>query len=205
METPDEDLVAKCQAGSTAAFEALVRRYQPRLLRFLEGQLGNREDARDITQRSFIQAHASLSRFKPGRRFAPWLFAIARSESIDFLRHVGARQRLSARLEDEPEPSPVSNPASQLDERERVEERWRWIRARLDARSSEILWLHIQEEMDPGGIARVTGLTRSHVKVLLFRARAALRRQLELENGNPFANRPAEAGPSLTQPEMIRP
>jgi RNA polymerase sigma-70 factor, ECF subfamily len=205
MEVPDEDLVAKCQAGSSAAYETLVRRYQPRLLRFLEAQLGNREDARDITQRSFIQAHASLSRFKPGRRFAPWLFAIARSEGVDFLRHLGARRRLWERMEDEPEPSPVPDPASQLDERERVEERWCWIRARLDARSSEILWLQIQEEMNPGEISRVMGLTRSHVKVLLFRARSALRRHLELENRHPFAKRPPAADRSLSQPEMIQP
>jgi len=185
MEESDEALVAACLAGSAGAFETLVRRYQPRVLRFLESQLGNREDARDVTQRAFLQAYGSLARFKAGSRFSPWLFAIARHQGIDHLRHTGARRDLNRRLADNAEAATAIDPAAVLDAREGVEERWRWVRGHLDERSFQILWLQIQEEMETGDIARVMKLTRSHVKVLLFRARKTLRRHFDAESSLP--------------------
>lgn len=182
MEENDETLVAASLAGSTGAFETLVRRYQPRVLRFLENQLGNHEDARDCTQRVFLHAYESLARFKPGLRFAPWLFAIARFQGIDQLRHTGARRDLTKRFTNHEDVSSSSpDPASLLDAREGIEQRWHWVRDHLDDRSFQILWLLIQEEMDTRDIARVMKLTRSHVKVLLFRARKTLRRQFDAE------------------------
>jgi len=205
MEGSDEELAAQSRAGSTAAFEALVRRYQPRLLRFLEKQVGNREDARDITQRSFLQAYAGLARFKPGRPFAPWLFHIARCEGIDFLRHIRARRCLHERFGEESVHQSDSNPAARLDEEERVGERWRWIRTRLDARSFEILWLHIQEEMEIRDIASVVGLTGGHVKVLLFRSRSSLRRHFDSENPALFTELTRLPDSPIRQPDILQP
>lgn len=181
-EESDEALAAASQAGSITAFETLVRRYQPRILRFLENQLGNHEDARDITQQAFLQAYRSLARFKLGSPFAPWLFAIARYQGIDFLRHRGSRRDLDQRFAQEAESKDVPDPATLLDINERIEQRWQWVRQHLDQRSYQILWLHLQEEMEIRDIAEVMKLTRSHVKVLLFRARRTLRGQFESEN-----------------------
>ena len=205
MEDSDEELVAQSRAGSTAAFEALVRRYQPRLLRFLEKQVGDREDARDITQRSLLQAYAGLARFKPGRPFAPWLFHIARCEGIDYLRHIRARRSLHERFSEEDARQPDSNPAARLDEEERVGERWRWIRSHLDARSFEILWLHIQEEMEIRDIARVVGLTSGHVKVLLFRSRSYLRRHFDSENTPLFTELTLPPDSQMPHPDILQP
>lgn len=182
MDDSDETLVAASLEGSTAAFETLVRRYQPRVLRFLEHQLGNREDARDVTQRVFVHAYESLARFKPGACLAPWLFAIARFQGIDQLRHIGARRDLGKRFADHADATVAApDPASLLDAREGIEQRWRWVRDHLDERSFQVLWLLIQEEMDTHDIARVMKLTRSHVKVLLFRARKSLRGRFDAE------------------------
>lgn len=204
MEGSDEELAAQSKAGSTAAFESLVRRYQPRLLRFLEKQVGDREDARDITQRSLLQAYAGIARYNPDRPFAPWLFHIARCEGIDFLRHIRARRSLHERFGEEDLCQPDSNPADRLDEEERVGKRWRWIRSRLDARSFEILWLHIQEEMEIRDIARVVGLTRGHVKVLLFRSRTCLRRHFDSEKPPLFTEPNRLTGSQIPQPDILK-
>jgi RNA polymerase sigma-70 factor (ECF subfamily) len=182
MSESDEGLLVRCQRGSLRAFELLVLRYQPRVLRFHEKQLGDREDAKDVTQRTFLQVHASLGRFKPGLRFAPWLFTIARRQGIDFLRQMGSRRRVHEQLLSEPEPVTGADPQTLLGQREEVDAIWRWIWKNLDQRSAELLWLRIQEELDLPEIAMVMKLTRSHVKVLLHRARRSLLRTLSRES-----------------------
>lgn len=174
MDETDEELLARCQKGSIRAFESLLHRYQPRVLRFLERQLGNLEDAKDVTQRTFLQVHGSLSRFESGKRFSPWLFTIARRQGIDFLRQAGSRRRVHQQLVVEPGLAGGADPQKLLAQQEDVAAIWQWIRTHLDERSAEILWLRIQEELDLAGIAKVTNLSRSNVKILLHRARKSL-------------------------------
>lgn len=175
MEDPDQDLVARCQGGDLGAFESLVKRYQPRILAFLQRQVGCREDAEDVTQRTFLQAYQSLDRFDPRYRFSPWLFTIARRQGIDFLRHSGSRRKTHEQLKAQPPPANGPDPSSLADQKEEIDHIWRWVWANLDSRSREILWLSIQEDLDLAEVARVMKLTRAHVKVLLFRARKSLR------------------------------
>lgn len=196
MEESDEDLVAHSQQGSIHAFESLVRRYQPRVLHFLEKQLNNRQDAEDVTQKTFIHAHASLSRFITGHRFAPWLFTIARRQGIDAMRQSGSRRRLAEKLLSEPPTEAATDPSGLLGQQESVEEIWRWIWSQLDPRSCEILWLRIQEEMDLPEIAKVMEISHSHTKVLLHRARKSLNKSLFPSSlGSPYHRTAIVASP----------
>ncbi|MEJ6579154.1 MAG: sigma-70 family RNA polymerase sigma factor [Akkermansiaceae bacterium] len=181
MDESDEDLLARCQTGSIRAFETLLHRYQPRVQRFLERQIGSLEDAKDITQRTFLQVHSSLSRFQAGSRFSPWLFTIARRQGIDFLRQAGSRRRVHEQLVKEPGLDGGADPHELLTQQEEVEAIWQWIREHLDERSTEILWLRIQEDLDLWGIAKVTNLSQSNVKVLLHRARKSLLKNFSVD------------------------
>lgn len=173
-EPSDEELVERAREGSIHAFEVLVRRYQPRIRGFLEKQLGNSEDAEDVTQRTFLQVYSGLDRFKPGHQFRAWLFTIARRRGIDFLRQLGTRQKMEQQFRDEQLPDSGPNPRTVVGGMETVDELWLWISDRLDARSREILWLKIQEELEIKEIAKIVKLTQTHVKVLLHRARKTL-------------------------------
>lgn len=55
----------------------LVQRYQALVLRVCERMLGNRHDAEDVVQETFVRALKSLARWDPERPFRPWLLAIA--------------------------------------------------------------------------------------------------------------------------------
>jgi len=188
MDESDEDLMARCQKGSTCAFETLLHRYQPRVLRFIERQIGNLEDAKDVTQRTFLQVHGSLSRFRSGNRFSPWLFTIARRQGIDFLRQAGSRRRMIDKLATEPSATSEADPQKLLTQREEVDGIWKWIQTNLDERSAEILWLRIQEDLDLSEVAKVTNLSRSNVKVLLHRARKSLLNTFPKEGPISFPN-----------------
>ena len=73
----DEQLVEQSLAGSELAFSELVERYQERLLRYLLTRSGNRADAEDAVQDTFISAYRYLYSFNPRWRFSTWIYRIA--------------------------------------------------------------------------------------------------------------------------------
>lgn len=82
----DERLVALARRGNHAAFEALVGRYQARLLSFCRHMLSSREDAEDVLQEVFAASfHAMLADERP-INVRPWLYRIARNRSLNHLR-----------------------------------------------------------------------------------------------------------------------
>ncbi|MBA2765760.1 MAG: sigma-70 family RNA polymerase sigma factor [Solirubrobacterales bacterium] len=82
----DERLVALARRGNQAAFEALVGRYQARLLSFCRHMLSSREDAEDVLQEVFAASfNAMLADDRP-INVRPWLYRIARNRSLNHLR-----------------------------------------------------------------------------------------------------------------------
>lgn len=173
MEPTDEELVSQSQQGSIEAFECLVRRYQPRIQGFLENQIGSREDAKDMTQQTFIKAYSGLGRFHRGSCFSPWIFTIARRQGVDFLRSQGAMKNDVGRYS-VMDVAEAGDPSEQLSSAEDLRQIWNWVKTLVDQRSYQALWLRIQEEMSVKDISQVMGLSRAHVKVLLHRARKVL-------------------------------
>jgi RNA polymerase sigma-70 factor, ECF subfamily len=98
MEEPDPKIIRAAAAGDEAAFTALVRSAQPHVWRFLRHLLGSDDQAADVTQETFVRAHAALGRFRHQSRFSTWLFAIARNAAVDEQRRGARRQRLQHAL-----------------------------------------------------------------------------------------------------------
>ncbi|MFO0011199.1 MAG: RNA polymerase sigma factor [Planctomycetota bacterium] len=83
----DEYLVARYQEGRDPSdFEQLVRRYERELYTFLRRFLGNAQHAEDVFQGTFLSVHLRIDQFESGKRFRPWLYAIASNKAIDFMR-----------------------------------------------------------------------------------------------------------------------
>jgi RNA polymerase sigma factor (sigma-70 family) len=82
----DERLVALTRKGNQAAYEALVARYQSRLLAFCRHMLGSREDAEDVLQEVFAAAFNALLADERAINVRPWLYRIARNRSLNHLR-----------------------------------------------------------------------------------------------------------------------
>ena len=82
----DEKLVALTRSGHNGAFEALVQRYQPRLLAFCRHMLGSQEDAEDVLQEVFAAAYNALLGDNRPINARPWLYRIARNRSLNHLR-----------------------------------------------------------------------------------------------------------------------
>jgi len=82
----DERLIALVRKGNHAAFEALVGRYQARLLAFCRHMLGSREDAEDVLQEVFAAAFNAILADDRPINVRPWLYRIARNRSLNHLR-----------------------------------------------------------------------------------------------------------------------
>jgi RNA polymerase sigma factor (sigma-70 family) len=82
----DEKLIALIRRGHHGAFEALVQRYQPRLLGFCRHMLGSQEDAEDVLQEVFAASFNAICADERPINARPWLYRIARNRCLNHLR-----------------------------------------------------------------------------------------------------------------------
>lgn len=100
MEIDDKTLIAHILSGQSEDFRHLMRRHGGTLLAFIESVIGNREEAEDIVQETFINAFRSLRQYDDGKAsFATWLHRIAYHEAIRRMK----RRRFPALSWDEDE------------------------------------------------------------------------------------------------------
>ncbi|OGR66297.1 MAG: hypothetical protein A2X31_06130 [Elusimicrobia bacterium GWB2_63_22] len=78
MDKNDAELIAKAQAGDTASFESLVKKYQDKIYGLANYVcLGLKSEADDVYQETFISAFKNISKFKGKSGFGTWLYRIA--------------------------------------------------------------------------------------------------------------------------------
>ena len=165
----DAELVRASLAGRAPASREIVQRHGRHLFNFLCQFVRHRQDAEDLTQDTFVKAFKNLHRFDPDRSLAAWLFTIARRTALNYFRD-------SPRWESIPDDLAGSqpSPAHQEEKRDLIENIWARARRRLSPRDYEVLWLRFGENLSIEETARITGLTRTNIKILVFRARRQL-------------------------------
>jgi RNA polymerase sigma-70 factor, ECF subfamily len=169
LDPAEAELVRRAQDGHSSAFDELVRKYSGRILNFIHQMTRQRQDAEDLAQQTFIKAYRNLDRFDRQRPLGVWLFTIARRTALNHFRGAKKWTELPEEL-----PSRQDSPARQAEISDRVSNLWERARRILPERQYEILWLKAVEELSIEQIAEVTGLTETHVKVLIHRARQQL-------------------------------
>ncbi|MDO8587284.1 MAG: sigma-70 family RNA polymerase sigma factor [Armatimonadota bacterium] len=89
----DVQLARDAAAGDSSAFDALILQHHARIFRLALRMLGNREDAEDVQQETFVQAYRKLSMFRGESSFGSWLYAIAARICISRLRRTSRKPR----------------------------------------------------------------------------------------------------------------
>lgn len=82
----DEALMRRYQADDPQAFDELYRRHSGRVYGYLVKLAGNRAEADDLLQSTFLKLHHRRDHYDDTLPFLPWLFAIARNAWIDLRR-----------------------------------------------------------------------------------------------------------------------
>jgi RNA polymerase sigma-70 factor (ECF subfamily) len=85
-EESDEALMVRYGRGEVAAFEALYRRHEMRVWRYLERNLRNRATADELMQEVWFAVAREAPRYTPSARFTTWLLTIAHHRMIDSIR-----------------------------------------------------------------------------------------------------------------------
>lgn len=73
----DEELIARFQQGDNYAFDLLVKRYQNPLLNFVFRFLGNKTEAEDLVQETFLRLYKNKHYYKEIAKFSTWIYTIA--------------------------------------------------------------------------------------------------------------------------------
>lgn len=119
MDSSDQQLLSRIAARDTAAFAEFYDRQAPRLLGWLLRWLGQRGDAEDVLQEVFWQIWSRAGQYDATRATpGVWLFLIARSRALDYLR----QRRSSAGAPEGSEPAAAADPCAVLEQTEATQQ-----------------------------------------------------------------------------------
>lgn len=173
----DEDLLQQFLGGRDAAFSELVGRHEDRIFTMALRMTGDRADALDATQDTFILAFRQAHRFRGDSAFGTWLYRIGMNACRDLLRK---KRRQPAPEEDLPEDDATWTPSSPpLDEQVAARLEVRDALAALSSDYREAVAMHDLGGIPYEEIARLTGVSVGTVKSRISRGRRRLAELLE--------------------------
>jgi len=158
------------RAGNPGAFEAIVDRYQGRLLGFCRQMLHSTEDAEDVLQEVFVNAYRAMLADEREINLRPWLYRIARNRCLNHLRKPTADAQESMDM------VPTVEAASTAEKVHNREE-FRQLLAdvgKLPETQRSALLLREMDAMSYEEIAQAMETSVPSVKSLLVRARISL-------------------------------
>jgi RNA polymerase sigma-70 factor (ECF subfamily) len=194
----DAQLVARLQAGDEAAFEALVRRYHPSLLRLAETMVPSRAVAEEVVQETWLGVVRGVARFEGRSSLRTWLFHIL----VNRARSTGAREARRALSQARAEWVPAVDPArfgpdgawvdpptpwpDDIDDRlsaAALADRVRTHLSELPEQQQQVVTLRDIEGLDAAEVCQLLEISEGNQRVLLHRGRSRIRRMLDEELG----------------------
>jgi RNA polymerase sigma-70 factor (ECF subfamily) len=176
----DNEIISRVLKGEQNAYAELVNRYQAYVFTLVLRMIKTREDAEEVAQDVFIKAYRSLADFRGESKFSTWLYTIANTSSITFLR----KKKLDVHSLDNEKVFEVADSkdsgfrANLVEQKSRVNMVNEAI-AMLSPDDAEIITLFYKAEQNLEEIARILRLETNTVKVRLHRARTRLKEKME--------------------------
>lgn len=176
------------QHNSQKAFEELVNRYQPMVVKTCLGFVNSLADAEDLAQEVFIEVFESLQGFRSEAKISTWIYRIAVNKSLNQVRKQ-KRDRIFRSIEnffttknEVNEPLQILNrDGENADSNIERSENKRMLKQAINAlpENQRIAFiLSKYQELSYKEIAKVMGVSLSSVESLLFRAKANLQNYL---------------------------
>ena len=176
----DNEIISRVLRGEQNAYAELVNRYQAYVFTLVLRMIKSREDAEEVAQDVFIKAYRSLADFRGESKFSTWLYTIANTTSITFLR----KKKLDVHSLDNEKVFEVADSkdsglrANLVEQKSRVNMVNEAI-AMLSPDDAEIITLFYKAEQNLEEISRILRLETNTVKVRLHRARTRLKDKME--------------------------
>ena len=173
-------VIERAKAGDASAFEHIMNCYQRRVVAIAWRILGDREDARDAAQESFLKAFRYLKSYDPKRDFSGWLYQITVNACRDIAKKKGAAGRFLS-IEGEQEAGNFAELASRDDvEAEAiVAQQWALVAEAMKSltrKEREAIVLRDLEGMPTEEVARTLGSSQTTVRSQISSARQKIKR-----------------------------
>jgi RNA polymerase sigma-70 factor (ECF subfamily) len=183
----DLELLRRARRGDFVAFTALVDRYQHRVYGLAYRILGQRQDAEDVTQQTFLAVLEHLDAFREEAAVATWILRIATNHALKVLRKRRGLPTVPLDADGGDEAAGLPHPdyvarwrdgPEELAQRAEVRRLIDQALAELDDKYRVVFLLRDVEGLAIRDTAEALGLTEAAVKVRLLRARLQLRERL---------------------------
>jgi RNA polymerase sigma factor (sigma-70 family) len=183
---PDEELVARTQAGDPGAFDDLVRKFTPRLYGLVYNMTSNHEDTNDLLQEVFAKAYRSIKGFQGKSSFYTWIHTIAVNRTLNFLKKRGRRYSVSLddvdrSIETDPEfmeLTATSDPVRETGLRE-LQKRLNESLLKLSPKHRAVVTMFDIQGMPHAEIAKILKVSEGTVRSRLFYAHRELQNYLD--------------------------
>ncbi len=174
IQNTDQDYIEQIRAGNVNAYAMLVTKYKDMMFTLALRMVGNREDAEEVAQDTFVKAYRALDTFKGTSKFSTWLYRIVYNTSLDYIKKskrvilsehidtihesdIGSMQDALSYIEAKEKKETIEKALMQLPEEERV-----------------FLTLFYFEELSLKEISEIVKLSYENVKIKLHRSRKKL-------------------------------
>ena len=174
IQNTDQDYIEQIRSGNVNAYAALVTKYQRMIFTLSLRMVGNREDAEEVSQDTFVKAYKALDTFKGTSKFSTWLYRIVYNTSLDYIKKnkriilsehideineadIGSMQNALTYIEAKEKKQMIEKALLQLPEEERV-----------------LLTLFYFEELSLKEISEIMKISYDNVKIKLYRSRKKL-------------------------------
>ena len=181
----DTEIISHVLKGDQQVFAELVSRYQNYVFTLVIRFTENREDAEEVSQDVFVKAYRSLADFRGESKFSTWLFTIARTSSITFLRKKKLEtvsidnEKTAVQLESRES----SFSANMVEQKSRIQMVNEAIQL-LSVDDAQIITLFYKAEQSLEEMGKILGMEPNTVKVKLHRARVRLKEKMEKHFSN---------------------
>lgn len=174
IQNTDQDYIEQIRSGNVNAYAALVTKYKSMIFTLAVRMVGNREDAEEVAQDTFVKAYKALNTFKGTSKFSTWLYRIVYNTSLDYIKKnkriilsdhideineadIGSMQNALTYIEAKEKKQMIEKALLQLPEEERV-----------------LLTLFYFEELSLKEISEIVKISYDNVKIKLHRSRKKL-------------------------------
>jgi RNA polymerase sigma factor (sigma-70 family) len=170
----DQDYILEIRSGNVNSYAMLVTKYQAMIFTLASRMVGNREDAEEVAQDTFIKAYKALASFKGTSKFSTWLYRIVYNTSLDYIKKnkriiysehideiheadIGTMQDALSYIEAKEKKQTIEKALLQLPEDERI-----------------LLTLFYFEDLSLKEISKIVKISYDNVKIKLHRSRKKL-------------------------------
>lgn len=177
VEVPNH-ILKSVRSGDKNAFGELIDCCSGYVYALAYKMVGNRDDAKDAAQESFIKVWENIHNYKSKYRFTTWLYRIVMNNCLDKLRKRRKENQLFESVENDGfEKSPTGSTSIDFEENQFVTF-IRLISNKLSKKQQAVFVLHDLEEMNQAEVSVILGISKNSVKSNLHLARKIIRRML---------------------------